>query len=388
MTSPPSIFRGFRGNVVGASMEEILALCADGPNLGTLSRVSGPSGVPIDVGALVEMEMHPSRLPSASRSQPSSRRSSGSHTSRTSVHVQVPDGVYPGEKFFVVVDDMEYEVVAPEGSAPGEMVAMDFCRDPVEGSKVLRPSKDSDKSERKIDSVATDVGKAPGEGQKVFTVAKQSPTSERKDTNTSEVDSAATDGDLVYVQVAEICIPGETFFTEINGVEYEILVPSTCQSGDLIYLKVPAKRTTGKLVVPEKSPAALPYDAPSFSTDPLSDTGPGLADVRVPSGVHAGQTFVVIIDGEEFEVPVPVSRRAICMESHGVAIGCPWLLPSFMGFPKASAWHWAHLPSKEGYGAGDLMSLQLPSKGISPPVTARCLASGWSHEKSHENIES
>ena len=36
------------------------------------------------------------------------------------------------------------------------------------------------------------------------------------------------------------------------------------------------------------------------------------------------------------------------------------------------------VPSEEGYGAGDLMSLQLPSKGISPdPVTAaaRCLVS-------------
>ena len=299
--------------------EETLAR-ADGPKadgLG-LGGLSGPSGVPIDVGALVEMEMHPSRAPSASRpSRPSSRRSSGSHSSRTSVHVQVPEGVYPGDKFFVVVDDMEYEVVAPEGSAPGEMVAMDFCRDPVEGSKVLRPSKDSGKSARKSDSVAADVGKAPGEatdvgkapeGQKVFTVAKQSAT-ERKDTNTSEADSGATDGSLVYVQVAEICIPGETFFTEINGVEYEILVPSTCQSGDLIYLKVPAKRTTGKLVVPEKSAAALPYDAPAFSTDASSDTGPGMADVRVPTGVHAGQTFVVIIDGEEFEVPVPVSRQ-------------------------------------------------------------------------------
>ena len=211
-----------------------------------------------------------------------SRLSSRSSRSHQSVHVQVPDGVKPGEKFFVVVDDMEYEVWAPEGSSPGEMVAMDVYKDPVESQKALTASRESGKSRR-------------------------------KGTNTSEPESVATDGSLVYVQIPDGSGPGETFFTDVNGFEYEILVPSTCQSGDLIYLEVPAKRTMGKFVVPENSPAALPYDAPSIFTalsDPFSDTSRSdhLADIRVPTGVHAGQTFVVIIDGVEFEVPVPASR--------------------------------------------------------------------------------
>ena len=224
------------------------------------------------------MDRQPSRSPSmASRPSRLSSRSSRSHQS---VHVQVPDGVKPGEKFFVVVDDMEYEVWAPEGSSPGEMVAMDVYKDPVESQKALTASRESGKSRR-------------------------------KGTNTSEPESVATDGSLVYVQIPDGCVPGETFFTDVNGFEYEILVPSTCQAGDLIYLEVPAKRTMGKFVVPENSPAALPYDAPSIFTalsDPLSDSRDHLADIRVPTGVHAGQTFIVIIDGVEFEVPVPASR--------------------------------------------------------------------------------
>eukprot|EP00435_Cladocopium_sp_Y103_P017666 s3584_g4.t1 len=246
---------GGRGNVeVGASLtEEAL-------------NTSGPG---------VSAERQPSRSPSmASRPSRLSSRSSRSHQS---VHVQVPEGVKPGEKFFVVVDDMEYEVWAPEGSSPGEMVAMDVYKDPVESQKALTASRESGKSRR-------------------------------KGTNTSEPESVATDGSLVYVQVPDGCIPGETFFTDVNGFEYEILVPSTCQSGDLIYLEVPAKRTMGKFVVPENSPAALPYDAPSIFTalsDP-SDTSRSdhLADIRVPTGVYAGQTFVVIIDGVEFEATI------------------------------------------------------------------------------------
>ena len=110
------------------------------------------------------------------------------------MHVQVPDGVKPGEKFFVVVDDMEYEVWAPEGSSPGEMVAMDVYKDPVESQKALTASRESGKSRR-------------------------------KGTNTSEPESVATDGSLVYVQIPDGSGPGETFFTDVNGFEYEILGP-------------------------------------------------------------------------------------------------------------------------------------------------------------------
>ena len=210
---------------------------------------------------------------SASAGSRQSRLSSrGSRAS--SVHVQVPEGIQPGEKFFVVVDDMEYEVWAPEGCAPGEMVAMDVYKDATESQKALTASRES--------------------------VA-------RSGTKGSEA-SVATDASLVYVEVPEGCVSGETFFTEVNGFEYEILVPSTCQSGDLIYLEVPAKRTMGKFVVPENSQAELPYDVPSILTELSEPSGSGhLADIRVPTGVEAGQTFVVIIDGVEFEVPVPVS---------------------------------------------------------------------------------
>ena len=347
---------GFRawGNVeVDASLTESLTEEA------LIARPDGPT----------EMERQPSRSPSmASRPSRLSSRSSRSHQS---VHVQVPDGVKPGEKFFVVVDDMEYEVWAPEGSSPGEMVAMDVYKDPVESQKALTASRESGKSRR-------------------------------KGTNTSEPESVATDGSLVYVQIPDGSGPGETFFTDVNGFEYEILVPSTCQSGDLIYLEVPAKRTMGKFVVPENSPAALPYDAPSIFTalsDPFSDTSRSdhLADIRVPTGVQAGQTFVVIIDGVEFEVPVPASRlfdeaKFLFRDQyfHTDTYTIWWSLEDSMGFSQVGGFELTchDVPSEEGYGAGDLMSLQLPSKGISPdPVTAaaRCLvSSGWT-QWSHEN---
>lgn len=229
----------------------------------------GSHGMPSGVAMPTDTQP-PSRSPSAGSRQ--SCRSS--HQSVQSVHVQIPPGILPGEKFFVVVDDMEYEVWAPEGSSPGEMVAMDVYKDEAESQKALTVSRESAK---------------------------------RSNTKTSEAESVATDGSLVYVQVPDGCVAGETFFTEVNGFEYEILVPSTCQSGDLIYLEVPAKRAMGKFAVPENSQAELPYDIPSILTDSENSRGGRLADIRVPTGVSAGQTFVVIIDGVEFEVPVPVS---------------------------------------------------------------------------------
>eukprot|EP00438_Fugacium_kawagutii_P027640 Skav231543 [mRNA] locus=scaffold84:743484:760351:- [translate_table: standard] len=216
----------------------------------------------------------PSRSPSAGSRQ--SCRSS--QQSVQSVHVQIPPGILPGEKFFVVIDDMEYEVWAPEGSSAGEMVAMDIYKDEAESQKALTASRESAK---------------------------------RSNTKTSEAESVATDGSLVYVQVPDGCVSGDTFFTDVNGLEYEILVPSTCQSGDLIYLEVPAKRAMGKFAVPENSQAELPYDIPSILTDSENSKGGRLADIRVPTGVSAGQTFVVIIDGVEFEVPVPVKGVAL-----------------------------------------------------------------------------
>ena len=117
--------------------------------------------------------------------QPShSRLSERSTTSResTSIHVQVPENVQPGEtlgsavqlhfhpifipfssifhmemtlmfhavstfswifrKFFVVVDGMEYEVWAPEDSSPGEMVAMEIYSNPAESRLALQASRE------------------------------------------------------------------------------------------------------------------------------------------------------------------------------------------------------------------------------------------------------
>lgn len=46
--------------------------------------------------------------------------------------------------------------------------------------------------------------------------------------------------------------------SEVNGMEYEILVPKGSSAGDLIYLEVPSKRTMGKFVAPDSTTDSMP----------------------------------------------------------------------------------------------------------------------------------
>lgn len=255
-----------RGNEASDSRE------ADGQaGHGGQAETEGAEGV----GA----EQLPSRSPSMTSRR--SRHSRDSTGSCHSIHVQVPEGVLPGEKFFVVVDNMEYEVWAPEGSSSGDMVAMDVYSDYASSRLALTHSRESE--------------------------AKRSETkgSDR---------SVATDASLVYVEVPEGCSSGETFFTEVNGFEYEILVPTGCTPGDLIYLEVPSKHTIGRFVAPESEafPISNVPSVPSAKevVGEVATSDGFLSEIRVPNGVQEGQTFVAIIDGMEYEIPVPAARRA------------------------------------------------------------------------------
>ena len=191
----------------------------------------------------------------------------------------------PGEKFFVVVDDIQYEVIAPEGCVSGEMIAMDIMPD-------LRPWESIEK-QRPTPEVpgCPDLGHAGG-------LSKGDLEYEA-----SVVDSVATDASIVQITVPDNCHPGDTFITVVNGLEFEILVPKGSNTGDVITMEVPSKRAIGKFALP----GAL-ANAPSIlASQSSSDTGI-FVEVSVPENVLPGQTFVAAIDNMEFDVPVPATR--------------------------------------------------------------------------------
>ncbi|CAK9059560.1 unnamed protein product [Durusdinium trenchii] len=295
----------------------------------------------------------PSRSASVT-SRPSRRSSKRSHEgssasqSSFSIHVQVPSGVLPGDRFFVVVDEVEYEVWAPEGCTPGEMVAMDIYSD-AESVAALTLSKDS--------AQAT-AAASQGNERREATDSKLRELKEkdqmeaaRATTNQSELsdgDSVATDAILIPVEIPEGCTAGETFFAEVNGVEYEILVPEGCKAGHLIYLEIPAKHAIGRFVADEGQRALTNAEVPQIAEKdlvPSEETSDSLfAEVCVPEGAIPGSNFVAVIDDTEFEVPVPAASLA-----------------------RTRAWSGARGPRRlnpEGFGPGDTLSLQLPSAGL------------------------
>ena len=207
-----------------------------------------------------------------------------------SIHVQIPANVRPGEMFYVVVGDMEYEIWAPENSKPGEMVVMSVDE--------LRESFASASP-----SAASVVASHPS-----ISVPLQPSQSQRPDTGAdyerseSASASVATDASLVQVRIPENCSSGDTFFATVHGLEFEILVPRGCQTGDLIELEVPSKRAIAKFG-PESASAPSVLDRSLGRSDGPNDGF--FAELCVPLGVSAGQSFAAAIDGSEFDVPVP-----------------------------------------------------------------------------------
>lgn len=239
-----------------------------------------------------------------------SARSAHSTQSTFSIHVQVPEGIVPGDRFLVMIDDKEYEVVAPEGCSAGEMVAMDICSDGGDSHLVLMVSKES-QERSKTSQVGESVASAPVDKPNQPTSNELARIATASDA--SGGDSVAADAILVPVEIPDDCSEGETFFAEVNGVEYEILVPAGCKAGHLIYLEVPAKHAIGKFVVPENA-ESLQSEVPEVALkDMVTVESAGsdnlFAEVCVPQGAQEGQNFVAIIDGTEFEVPVPAPQH-------------------------------------------------------------------------------
>eukprot|EP00439_Symbiodinium_sp_Y106_P062260 s5091_g9.t1 len=267
---------------------------------GTAVATSDPEeSSTLDALALIE--------PLKADERPSSSRTP-SVASRQSIHVAVPPNVRPGEKFFVVVDDMEYEVIAPEDCMPGEMIAMDIMSDlrywETDAPAVVVYPDPDDRGE----------GGRPGPGW-----------NESKEYEASVAESVATDASIVQITVPNDCNAGDTFFAAVNGLEYEILVPKGSNPGDVITLEVPSKHAVGKFAVPAPAtdvPSILVRDAMASQGSSETDV---FAEISVPENTYPGQTFVAVIENMEFEVPVP-----------------------------------------DGYGPGDRMTLQVPSRGFMP----------------------
>jgi len=227
-------------------------------------------------------------------------------SSRQSIHVAIPPNVRPGEKFFVVVDDMEYEVIAPDDCSPGEMIAMD-----------IMPSGHDLEYEVPYTPPAITITREP----------EPVPMVSSKADVEYESDSIATDASLVHITVPDHCKAGDTFLTAVNGLEFEILVPKDSKPGDVIVLEVPSKHAIGKFAAPESSesltsPSILVRDGMGSQDSNETDV---FAEIAVPVGAIPGQTFVAVIDGVEFDVPVP-----------------------------------------DGYGPGEVLTLQIPSRGFGP----------------------
>ena len=224
-----------------------------------------------------------------------------------------------------MVDDAEYEVWAPEGCFPGEMVAMDIYSNPA--------SLPMSKSNESIPQIADKPEDSPKEE------VRESPESQHADvdgigdqrlevlgagTNISEAsdgaDSVATDAILIPVEIPDGCVAGETFFAEVNGVEYEILVPEGCKAGHLIYLEIPAKHAIGRFVADSDKltvPEIAAKESQPEQHEQRESSGPSenlFAEVRVPEGAVAGSNFVALIEDTEFEVPVPAAWPTVFFE--------------------------------------------------------------------------
>ena len=257
------------------------------PSLRVLSPLSGGTAVATEEAlalaqALGTDEDRKEPLKDMKEERPNSSRTP-SVSSRQSIHVAVPSNVRPGEKFFVVVDDMEYEVIAPEDCMPGEMIAMDIMSD-------LRYWEDAPAV---IVYPDPDGGDRPG-----------SNWNESKEYEASVAESVATDASIAQITVPDDCKAGDTFFAAVNGLEYEILVPKGSNPGDVITLEVPSKHAVGKFAVPAATdvPSILVRDAMTSQGSSETDI---FAEISVPENTYPGQTFVAIIDKTEFEVPVP-----------------------------------------------------------------------------------
>ena len=249
---------------------------ADAPRTPTAVGGDGTDGNPREAEQSEVERPGSSRTPSVS--------------SRQSIHVAVPPNVRPGEKFFVVVDDMEYEVIAPEGCAPGEMIAMDILAD-------LRSLEGLDEQAPSIILVSPDTGPGP-----VGSIGSSKGDLEYE---ASVAESVATDASIVQITVPDGCQAGDTFFAAVHGLEFEILVPKGSNPGDVITLEVPSKHAIGKFATPDPMadvPSILVRDAMASQGSSNSDV---FAEIEVPENAVPGQTFVAVIDNVEFDVPVP-----------------------------------------------------------------------------------
>ena len=207
----------------------------------------------------------------------------------------MPPNVKPGEKFFVVVDDMEYEVVAPEGSMPGEMIAMDILPDLRSWESLSTPP-------------AIRVCPDPDDAAGWAGLERLESGSKGDQYEASVAESVATDASIVQITVPDECNAGDTFFAAVNGLEFEILVPKGSSPGDVITLEVPSKHAIGKFASNGSVadvPSILVRDTMPSQSSSETDL---FVEVSVPENVVPGQTFVAIIDDMEFDVPVPATH--------------------------------------------------------------------------------
>eukprot|EP00930_Biecheleria_cincta_P062133 TRINITY_DN4763_c0_g1_i4.p1 TRINITY_DN4763_c0_g1~~TRINITY_DN4763_c0_g1_i4.p1 ORF type:complete len:4247 (+),score=977.42 TRINITY_DN4763_c0_g1_i4:998-12742(+) len=234
------------------------------------------------------------------------------------VEITIPEKCWPGDRFTIEVDGMEYEVMVPPGCGPGDVISMDVLPEGATLSEhapsVASGSWMGSRTASKVEEVRES---ARGSRPASSTAARSRPQSgpqgnaaagggffnrlqPPQPAESSIAESIASDRELIHIQVPEGVHAGETFYADFNGLEFEVLVPSKCRAGDTIALEVPSTKgierfqTTQQLSPHSASP-------PSQHSSPMSATPqkapPETAEVEIPEGFHGGDELTLDIEG-------------------------------------------------------------------------------------------
>eukprot|EP00931_Biecheleriopsis_adriatica_P098451 TRINITY_DN7240_c0_g1_i2.p1 TRINITY_DN7240_c0_g1~~TRINITY_DN7240_c0_g1_i2.p1 ORF type:complete len:2333 (+),score=612.73 TRINITY_DN7240_c0_g1_i2:51-7049(+) len=172
-------------------------------------------------------------------------RSAGSNGTRMSeVDVEVPAGCFAGDAFIAEVDGKELQIIVPENCGPGSIVTIE-----VQARSFLSKIEFTESDRIKFDDDAV---------------------SSHRGSDFMEVDVIVPEGKQA----------GDMFFTEVGNRTLAIVVPEDSGAGEMLTI-------TGE----------------AFSS--RSQASEMEANVAVPEGLTAGDTFFAEINGRQAEVCVP-----------------------------------------------------------------------------------
>eukprot|EP00931_Biecheleriopsis_adriatica_P055709 TRINITY_DN3299_c0_g1_i4.p1 TRINITY_DN3299_c0_g1~~TRINITY_DN3299_c0_g1_i4.p1 ORF type:complete len:4166 (+),score=1072.85 TRINITY_DN3299_c0_g1_i4:109-12606(+) len=189
-----------------------------------------------------------------------------------STPVKVPPDHHPGDTFIVDVDGLDVEVVVPEGCTAGDAIT-------IQADKLAALEAMPEQS--RGDTITTD---APS-------VSKHE--SKLPEPSARKAQDAARE--IVQVAVPEGSAPGESFIAEVNGIDYELVVPEGCKPGDVVKMELPS---------PSNEESKLAECTPKEQ-----DAVREIIQVAVPEGVAPGESFIAEVNGVDLEVVVPEGSK-------------------------------------------------------------------------------